>query len=127
VDGACFDPFWRYDEAHLTRLMSVDRVSVATAAWSLVGYTLSTLRAGDGGLGRLAVAPPHRRRGIGRALALEAVGWAADTGARNVVLSTQEVNMASRGLYRSIGFRETGDVLVVCTSGMLTVKGAAPR
>jgi len=36
------------------------------------------------------------------------------------VLSTQEDNMASRALYRSIGFRETGDVLVACASGALS-------
>ena len=124
LDSSCFDPFWRYDDTQLARLMSADRVSVATVEGSLVGYTLSTLRAGDGGLGRLAVAARHRRRGIGRALALEAISWAARSGARSVVLSTQEVNMASRGLYRSIGFRETGDVLVVCTSDVLIAPGA---
>jgi ribosomal protein S18 acetylase RimI-like enzyme len=119
LDAACFDRFWRYDAASLARLMASDRVAVATVDAEIVGYTLSTLRGGDGGLGRLAVAAPHRRRGIGRALALEAVAWVAGSGARSVVLSTQEVNMASRGLYRSIGFRETGDVLVVCASDLL--------
>ena len=125
LDASCFDPFWRYDSARMEQLMAADRVAVATIEGTVVGYTLSTLRAGDGGLGRLAVAPAHRRRGIGRALALEAIGWAAGSGAHSVVLSTQEVNMASRGLYRSIGFRETGDMLVVCASGPLAASGAS--
>jgi ribosomal-protein-alanine N-acetyltransferase len=119
LDAACFEPFWHYDLASLGRLARDDRMVVGTMGGRIVGYTLSTLRAGDGSLGRLAVSPDQRRCGIGRQLASEAVRWLALSGARRVVLSTQEDNMASRALYRSIGFRETGDVLVACASGAL--------
>jgi ribosomal-protein-alanine N-acetyltransferase len=120
LDAACFEPFWHYDLPSLGRLARDDRMVVGTMGGRIVGYTLSTLRAGDGSLGRLAVSPDHRRCGIGRHLASEAVRWLALSGARRVVLSTQEDNMASRALYRSIGFRETGDVLVACASGALS-------
>ena len=116
LDAACFEPFWRYDAASLSRLLDTERIVMALLEGRFVGYTLSTLRAGEGSLGRLAVAPEARRRGIGRALALEALDRAARTGARNVVLSTQEDNAASRALYCGIGFRETGDVLVACST-----------
>jgi ribosomal-protein-alanine N-acetyltransferase len=119
LDAASFDAFWHYDREMLTRLTGAERVAVGVLEGRSVGYTLSTLRAGDGSLGRLAVAPDHRRRGIGRTLAEEAVRWLASSGAVRVTLSTQEDNMASRGLYHSIGFRETGDVLVACASGAL--------
>ena len=116
LDATCFEPFWRYDAASLARLLDAERIVVALLEGRFVGYTLSTLRAGEASLGRLAVAPEARRRGIGRALALEALDQVAGSGARNVVLSTQEDNAASRALYRGIGFRETGDVLVACST-----------
>jgi len=127
LDAASFDPFWHYDRGALERLARTDRMVVGTVDGRTVGYTLSTLRAGEGSLGRLAVSPDHRRRGIGRRLALEAVRWLSAGGARRVVLSTQEDNMASRALYRSIGFRETGDVLVACASADLRAHGEGDR
>ena len=119
LDAACFMPFWRYDRPSLARLLDTERVVLAQFDGRTVGYTLSTMRAGEGSLGRLAVAPARRRRGVGRFLAVEACTWLAAGGARNVVLSTQDDNTASRSLYARIGFRETGDVLVSCASGTL--------
>jgi [ribosomal protein S18]-alanine N-acetyltransferase len=120
LDAECFDPFWHYDPASLARFARIGRVAVGVLDGRTVGYTLSTLRSGEGSLGRLAVTPAFRRRGIGRALATEALEWSAARGARYVVLSTQEDNTASRTLYRTIGFDETGDVLVACASGALS-------
>jgi [ribosomal protein S18]-alanine N-acetyltransferase len=124
LDAECFDPFWHYDATSLARLASSDRVVVGVLDGRTVGYTLCTLRAGDGSLGRLAVSPAFRRRGIGGTLVADAVEWLAAQGARQAVLSTQEDNTASRTLYRASGFRETGDVLVACASGALEVPGA---
>jgi GNAT superfamily N-acetyltransferase len=120
LDSECFDPFWHYDEPSIRRLAVAGRVAIAVLDGRMVGYTLSTMRAGEASLGRLAVAPPLRRRGIGRMLATEAVAWMAARGARRVLLSTQEDNTAARALYRGMGFDETGDVLVACASGSLT-------
>jgi [ribosomal protein S18]-alanine N-acetyltransferase len=119
LDAECFDPFWHFDPAQLEHLARTGRMAVGTVEGTLVGYTLTTLRAGDGSLGRLAVAPAGRRRGIGRALVGESLGWLAQRGARHASLSTQEDNTASRTLYRSMGFRETADTLVVCASSAL--------
>ena len=120
IDQDCFEPFWRYHRTGLERFARIGRLAVGTIDGRIVGYTLATSRAGDGSLGRLAVAPDLRRRGIGRALAEEAVGWLAGQGVRSAVLSTQEANTASRSLYRGMGFAETGDVLVACASSGLT-------
>ncbi len=119
VDEACFEPFWHYDRAGIERLARTGRMTVATLDGLTVGYTLATSRAGDGSLGRLAVTPDARRRGIGRALADEAVDWMVRKGAHSAILSTQETNTASRSLYRGMGFHETGDVLVACASSDL--------
>ena len=119
IDDACFEPFWRYHRTGLERLARTGRPAVGTLEGCVVGYTLATSRAGEGSLGRLAVLPSVRRRGIGRALAEEAVDWMAGQGVRSAVLSTQDGNTASRSLYHAMGFAETGDVLVACASSGL--------
>jgi hypothetical protein len=43
----------------------------------------------------------------------------AERGVRNAVLSTQEDNTVSRMLYRTLGFTESQDRLLVCASGAL--------
>jgi ribosomal-protein-alanine N-acetyltransferase len=119
IDAECFDTFWRYDAPSLARFLARERLVVGTVGDSTVGYTLCTLRAGEGSLGRLAVVPSFRRGGIARALVAEALGWLGSRGARHVALSTQEDNTASRTLYRTIGFTEAGNRLLVCASGDL--------
>jgi ribosomal protein S18 acetylase RimI-like enzyme len=120
IDAASFPPFWRYDPPTLERLIRTERLAVGELGGRLVGYTLASVGADAGTLGRLAVLPEARGRGAGRGLAGEAVGWLARNGARTVVLSTQEDNAVSRTLYRGMGFEETGDVLVACASSDLT-------
>ena len=57
----------------------------------------------------LAVAPPWRRRGIGRRLLGEATARARALGHAGVSLSVMPDNPAL-GLYASLGFRKVGDV-----------------
>jgi ribosomal protein S18 acetylase RimI-like enzyme len=120
IDAASFPPFWRYDVSLLERLARTERLAVGEIEGWLAGYTLAVSGAGAGTLGRLAVVPEARGRGIGRCLADEAVAWLARNGSRSVALSTQEDNAVSRVLYRGMGFRETGDVLVACASSDLS-------
>lgn len=56
-------------------------------------------------LGRLAVAPTARRRGIARRLLEHAEGWARERGSRAVVLSAQT---GARALYDAAGYRASG-------------------
>ena len=55
------------------------------------------------------VDPRHRRRGVGRALVDQAVGWAAERQAREVILWVADQNTAARTLYERAGFRPTGE------------------
>ena len=52
----------------------------------------------------LAVAPTHRRQGIGRALMAAAHAWAAERGARDVRLTVWEFNQGARAFYEALGY-----------------------
>ena len=120
IDRASFDGFWRYDPAQLEQLLSTGRGALAEEDGAAIGYTLATVSGGEGSLGRLAVVPRKRCRGVGAALASDAVAWLAGRGVRAVTLSTQSDNEASRRLYGRLGFRRLPDTLVACASETLT-------
>ncbi|MRS12012.1 MAG: GNAT family N-acetyltransferase [Actinobacteria bacterium] len=108
VDARCFEPFWRYDLRHLERFLCMARLRVAERSGQVVGYTLCTAGGDEGLLGRLCVAPEHRRAGIGAALLGDAVQCEWDRGAKRVMLSTQIDNAPAQALYRRARFRDTG-------------------
>jgi ribosomal protein S18 acetylase RimI-like enzyme len=55
------------------------------------------------------VDPGHRRRGVARALISQAVGWATEHQADEVILWVADQNAAARRLYERLGFRPTGE------------------
>ena len=65
------------------------------------------LREACGKLHDVFVAPPVRRKGIGKRLAREAMARLRDLGAPRVVLTSAWQNQAAHALFRSLGFRET--------------------
>jgi ribosomal-protein-alanine N-acetyltransferase len=108
LDARCFEPFWHYDAQHVVRFCTTARLAVAERDGEAVGYTLCTVDGGEGLIGRLCVVPEWRRRGIGRALLLDAVRHSTRHGARRITLSTQVENQTSQALYRGTAFRDTG-------------------
>jgi GNAT superfamily N-acetyltransferase len=54
------------------------------------------------------VDPDYRRRGVARALMNQAVRWARDRQAREVILWVADQNGAAGRLYEQMGFRPTG-------------------
>jgi ribosomal-protein-alanine N-acetyltransferase len=119
IDAASFDEFWRYDERTLRRLLVSGRMLVAEEGSEPIGYTLATVHGSESSLGRLAVLPSYRGRGIGHALARAAVGLVSGEGAKAMVLSSQEDNVSAQALYRSLGFAIVPGRLMVCVSGPL--------
>lgn len=111
LDAECFDEFWRYGPEELAEYFVRDRTVVAEGEDGLIGYTLCTVENGAGTLGRLAVSPAQRGRGVGTALARDAIGYMARNGAGIVSLCTQEHNSASRAVYARVGMREIPDRL----------------
>jgi len=55
------------------------------------------------------VDPRYRRRGVARALVDQAVRWAAERRAREVILWVADQNTAAHRLYERLGFRPTGE------------------
>ena len=56
----------------------------------------------------LAVRESMRRRGVGRSLAREAIGYGLARGATRAVLEVRSSNEAAQGLYRRLGFAPIG-------------------
>jgi len=82
---------------------------VAVEGRRVLGTCRLVFTAGTAFLGRLAVEPARRRRGIGEALLGEAAECAAAAGARRISLHAQ-VNV--RRLYASVGYVERGEPFV---------------
>jgi [ribosomal protein S18]-alanine N-acetyltransferase len=117
LDHASFEPLWAYDRTILEGYLTTDRlVEARTAEGSLAGFTLSLIEGGQGSLGRLAVDPALRRRGLGAALVEDAVRALAWQGVSYVTLTTQIENRAARALYAACGFRELRGTLVALTT-----------
>lgn len=106
VDGASFDPFWRFDERGLDEARAAtpsSRLRVAVDR-SVVGYAVTGRAGRVGYLQRLAVLPGHQGRGLGTALVVDALGWARRRGVESVLVNTQEGNDAALALYLRLGF-----------------------
>jgi len=121
LDARCFDDFWRYDDASMRHYLESERLGVAEVRGQVIGYTLSTVHGAEATLGRLAVAPEHRGRGVGTSLLADAVAYLARKGVSAVTLCTQEDNDDSRRLYRRAGFRESPGRLVSTVSPELGI------
>jgi len=117
VDAVSFEPFWRYDAQSLTALLETHRTVLATCAGRVIGYTLCTVDRDEGILGRLAVIPDERGRGIGAGLLDDALGYCARARVRGVTVYTQEENRVSRSLYESRGFRQVQGTACFLTFG----------
>lgn len=118
----------------LDAIMALEASTFATDAWSrdamaaelasphtvylvaigaddaVIGYAglLAPSASHDADIQTIAVAPPARRRGLGRALMRRLMDAARDRGATAVFLEVRADNPGAQALYRSLGFEELG-------------------
>lgn len=110
IERNAFAVPWR--EETFRRLLSHGRTRVWTAvdrSGAVAGYAVMWFTANGAQLGNLAVSESHRRRGLGRRLALTALE--AVRGAESgdfLILEVRESNDAAIQLYRDLGFRLLG-------------------
>jgi ribosomal-protein-alanine N-acetyltransferase len=109
VDAAAFEPFWRLDRGGLREAIDatpVTRFRVIGRGDNVAAYAITGCSENQGYLQRLAVAPSHRRQGLGRALGLDGLRWLRRRGVAGAVVNTQLGNDAALALYLSLGFRQ---------------------
>jgi ribosomal protein S18 acetylase RimI-like enzyme len=105
---------WPLDQRQLQAVRDDPMVTAWTAVEApspaVVGHIeLSRLRdRGWGRLARVAVAPPQRGLGLGRALVEAALAQARARGLCGVDLRVFAENAAARALYASVGFADVG-------------------
>lgn len=97
----------------MVRFYDVDlaRSWVARCGDETVGIALLAHRGSRGWISAVGVVPAWRRRGIARRLMEALIGGAQAMGLRQLTLEVISANEAARQLYRSLGFRETRELL----------------
>ncbi|HRW04844.1 MAG TPA: GNAT family N-acetyltransferase [Caldilineaceae bacterium] len=124
LDAQTFSPLWHFGEAGLHELLFTSRLQVATVQETLVGYTAISYTNGSAHLARLAIHPQWQGQGFGHLLLRDVLLDARREGINTVMLNTQVHNSRAQQLYRSYGFRPTGQIvpvlakLVGATGGM---------
>lgn len=114
LDGAAFEPEWRYSRDVLRRaLHSAERFRVIVCDGALAGYYFVAAADGNAHLTRIAVHPAAQGRGIGRALMRDALRESACAGAVTMSLNTQTSNSRAQRLYERFGFRRIGHHLKI--------------
>ncbi|MFB6195828.1 MAG: ribosomal protein S18-alanine N-acetyltransferase [Haloplanus sp.] len=106
IERESFGQPWPYTA--FERFLDEPGFLVADREGAVVGYVVGDVTPNFGrDVGHvkdLAVAPPARRRGIGRSLLVQSLLTLAVDGAELVKLEVREGNEAAQTLYRDIGF-----------------------
>lgn len=99
---------WRWTPAAITHSLRdrATNVAVARGRTALAGFGIMRYLDAEAHLLLFAVAPPHRRRGVGAAL----LAWLEDTartaGIELVFLEARATNETARHFYAAQGYRE---------------------
>jgi ribosomal-protein-alanine acetyltransferase len=81
---------------------------VAEEGGAVAGFAVASLIESQAELETIAVAPEQRRRGLARRLFFALTEELGPAGAREFILEVRASNHPALGLYRSLGFAETG-------------------
>lgn len=123
-------PFTEALLAHLERLEDVDFSAspVARLGGEPVGAALVGRRGAESRLAGMAIVPPARRQGVGRALMEHLLTAARSRGDRRMVLEVIGQNEAALRLYEDLGFRRRRRLLGfsgTAPAGLQPVEGLA--
>lgn len=113
LDSLTFEPLWHYAQRHFQDALLQGPLLVAATGEELIGYVALRLEHASCTIARLAVHPQRQGQGYGRALLLAGLRLAQQWGCNRAILNTQATNHRSQQLYRSLGFRPTGESFAV--------------
>ncbi|MGH7543172.1 MAG: ribosomal protein S18-alanine N-acetyltransferase [Gemmatimonadota bacterium] len=100
-----------WPEEHLVRIVALPGAIGRVAELEngeVVGYALGWVAADEAELANIAVAPPHRRSGVGNRLLESLREAAAALGATRMYLEVRVSNEIAQAFYRARGFTVTG-------------------
>jgi ribosomal-protein-alanine N-acetyltransferase len=105
LHATAFPPGEAWDAAAFRTLLGMEGVFGLAAE---AGLILARVSADEAEILTLAVAPEHRRQGLGDALVETAVLHSAALGARRMFLEVGQENAPAQALYRGLGFAAAG-------------------
>jgi [ribosomal protein S18]-alanine N-acetyltransferase len=108
IHAASFYRGW--GEAEFERMLSERNTLVhrLKKGRKIIGFSVSRMAADEAEILSIAVAPPHRGRGLSGKLLLTHLGHLAGRGVRKVFLEVEENNEPARRLYERMGFTVVG-------------------
>ena len=108
LEKLCFADPWSEKSiaSELTNPLSYWLVAVEVD--TVAGYIGSQSVMGESDMMNVAVAPEHRRRGVGEALVSALAEVLKEQGNESLALEVRASNTPARELYRTLGFTETG-------------------
>ena len=103
MHAVCFETPWT--EAELQTLLALP----TTVAWlTEQGFLLCSRVLDEMEILTVGVLPPYRRQGVAHALLQEMITYAKERGITRIFLEVSAENRAAQGLYRKVGFQQTG-------------------
>jgi ribosomal-protein-alanine N-acetyltransferase len=110
TDTTAFEAPWQLSAPMLLRAMrQANYLTVAEAEGQVVGYQLTTAGYDNAHLGRLAVLPEWRGRGLGAAITRDLLRHYHQRHIRHITVNTQDTNRSSLNVYHRLGFVLTGE------------------
>jgi ribosomal protein S18 acetylase RimI-like enzyme len=116
VDQDAFGPVWGNDAASLAdirRATPHHRARMIRDGRQMAGFAISGRGGESGYLQRVAVATSYRRRGVARALVVDALRWMRRHPLTTAYVNTGLDNAAALALYASLGFVVMDDRLTI--------------
>ena len=108
LEKLCFTDPWSENSVRSELSNPLSLWLVAEEDGKVIGYVGSQSVPPEADVMNLAVAPDHRKRGIGRKLMTELIAELRNSGITALFLEVRVGNMPAQNLYRSLGFAEVG-------------------
>jgi ribosomal protein S18 acetylase RimI-like enzyme len=116
VDQDAFGATWGNDAASVADIRAATphhRARVVRDGRRMAGFAISGWGGTSGYVQRVAVRRDHRRRGVARALVVDALAWLCGRPVTSVYVNTGLENAAALALYEDLGFERLDERLTI--------------